>query len=1263
MKARNVFALKNFRGLDKENKLLKVEPYRATDGFNFIIDSETLKTRPSFSLSKNPNFFLEQDDFLIDWHVFGEATIYITKKHFYFEFGTTIVNETDTSTINGFPKVLKGLLPLSFNFEGTQPIFQEEKDALFIFCLGAIYVFSYIKDDNNALAGFIFYELRNKPINPYPVGSPFFDFLVNLPSPYEPILFIGQNALDDVNLLSNSSKYKLFASTNQAVNNSINFELPTYYKAEKHGSFDPSKNVEVVFYKGRYENYQALPVFMGVQNEDFFNLSAYGDEITTLTLEAEQIFKAPRNFEFFGTTQDLNNLEVIFREIDLPKDDFFKMILKNKNGQTVFEFLMNYIKLEQEAGNIALWDDNKYVKVSLKVENNWIFRDKLKDGLIVENVRKQSNFDIYVQLKKYETQEVKFEDVAGRAKVFLSQETIAIDFNEPYNDYPLDQITPDVVLPDLNGGNGIPVQDATEPNVINEIQKLCETYLVNESDEYEDGDVVEIKGKVYETIFINSTREEVNFAQNNEDKYFEVEIAPSVLYPSYPTFPNPDNIPVITILDESSYFGLGSFNIVNNTTDYEKLKLLILANINLMPSTSGLAFVKVRFTKRQIESTSYTYSYSYVVKVSYFNNPLVEAQRRVSFSYLTKIEEKIVPIVGNLYSVALSEDKAFINLSVKDYFYDYKNEPSIEVRVTFDINTDYELIAQSKFGITFGSENRLFLAGNPNFKNIDRFNVSNDLLGNNVKNQSYELSYFPSKNYRVLGGKGAINGYVIATDSQLYITKEHYPNDSKLFIRQRNLEQGGNVSYFEYKTNISKSPLNNRCLVRFYNDILILDQDGLYGVEISQNALTDERLVKLRSGFINKDLISKIKGYDKSKIFILENNVYMYIFIGTKVYVADSRYIAQNPNSNAENVSYEIMDWNLPTTFLNGKVLDEVIYLNEENNNLIYGFENFNSDDIVEKDDLALSKTTINVLANQTAYPFDVFRFSGSTFNYVFNNPQNYTIQLESAYKVFALLTTDYTVTNEANTRLWIQPTVNGGAYFVSIKDGDKIYFINNNVITEKVVKGFEENNRTKFYVDYFANNQGNSLYVDVSKKDLYVKTIMVFSQIKYFSVAHLKPESVLTTTNINSFTARDNVYIPSLANLLNVVVIEKKPIEMRWVSAITDFGNSQMEKTSFRVNLFATKKEETNNITFGYRTMRRLSGLTEVIDLSSDFNFNEVDFTQFALATFDTVALSRPMKENNFLYIQFVLNGVGKIEMNAIEVIYKLNRMLKSIG
>ena len=61
--------------------------------------------------------------------------------------------------------------------------------------------------------------------------------------------------------------------------------------------------------------------------------------------------------------------------------------------------------------------------------------------------------------------------------------------------------------------------------------------------------------------------------------------------------------------------------------------------------------------------------------------------------------------------------------------------------------------------------------------------------------------------------------------------------------------------YQEYKTSVKKSPINENCIVRFYNDILILSEDGLYGIEISSNVLTDERLIKPRDGFIKKDLI------------------------------------------------------------------------------------------------------------------------------------------------------------------------------------------------------------------------------------------------------------------------------------------------------------------------------------------------------------------------------------------------------------------------
>ena len=66
---------------------------------------------------------------------------------------------------------------------------------------------------------------------------------------------------------------------------------------------------------------------------------------------------------------------------------------------------------------------------------------------------------------------------------------------------------------------------------------------------------------------------------------------------------------------------------------------------------------------------------------------------------------------------------------------------------------------------------------------------------------------FHLKNYRVVGSdSSSINGYVVATDTQLYVTKEFAVNDSCLYIRTRTTGDNGLVSFFEYKTNINKTP-------------------------------------------------------------------------------------------------------------------------------------------------------------------------------------------------------------------------------------------------------------------------------------------------------------------------------------------------------------------------------------------------------------------------------------------------------------------------
>jgi hypothetical protein len=1269
-KQRTTFALKNFRGLDKENKLLKVQSYRASDGYNFIIDSETLKTRPSFSLAHNPNFFLEEGDYLIDWHLFGQVYVYITKKHIYLVNGNIVLNEKTNPVGN---PIIRSSFANDFNFEGLKPLFQEEKECLFIFCLNEIYVVSTIKNEDKTIAYYVLYNLREKPTNPFTnTIQTFYEASYNdLPEPYIPTIILGGNAFEDVNLLSNKSRYRLFANVPTTTMGVTTYTLPTYYDQKKHGEFSLS-DINISFYGGRYDANEAFPVFLGVANEDFFGeLTSYGTALNTGTpIIIENTFFPAKPFEY---TQH-NPEQIIFERLYLTKKTFFEFRTKTPGSPTVFEYIMDYIKSNSEA--ISNWTTNGVLIFTLPVQNEVILRDNQNRDVISQSVRRK-NFTIYVQLKKFEE-----EYSLSNENIQVATQTttnLALDYpTYPTFTSPLPETENTFVL---NGGEPILVSG----DVQNEFLKMAKAKIAENVSPLDDNDKVGVRGRLYTIAYQEvppqismptSSQEDILEFNENEEYHYTQQTSYPVLYPAYPTFNNPNNYSIKDLGDLAKTSGVSPFSFAEGTTERNQLISAILVflnsgNLGGFDATLGYGIFKARMFKQSIYKfplidpegqTVYgiTQTASIIVRVA-IQVGLVPEETRYSFTYSTTYEEDPIPVKDNLYEVNLKEDNAFIELKVKDFFYDYKNEPSIELLVAFEQNTDYNIIAQSKFGATFGSENRLFLAGNSEFPNVDRFNVSNDLLGLETKSQSYELSYFPSKNYRVLGGKGAINGYVVATDSQLYITKENYPNDAKLFIRQRNVSDQGQVSYAEFKTNITKSPLNNRCLVRFYNDILILAKDGLFGVEISQNVLTDERLVKLRSGFINKDLVNAMAQYDNSKIFIVENNIYMYIVIGDRLYLADSRYISQNPNSAAENVSYEIIEWKNNTTYITSKVIDDIVYFVQENNNLVYSLQEFNSDDLAVK-----GESDIITVDFQNNAIYKVFNLNNTTYSDVFTSPSNYVLKFLNmgnthAYILKGIITTDYLVSGNTVNILNLSA-------FVNIQNGSKLYWYtaNTNTFTEFEVQNLTT---TSFTFDNTVPLSRAEIYQRVTDSELFIKDVYTYNNTKFITLSNSKPDNanIISSSNIEtieqSMNVRNNILFSDQVLLKDILVIKRTPINLRWVSAITDFGVAQMEKTSFRVNLYATKKDEANTIQFGYRTMRRMAGLSSPIDLSNNFDFNEVDYTQFALATFDTVAISLPMKENNFLYIQFTLNGVGKIEMNAIEVIYKNNRMLKSIG
>jgi len=703
-------------------------------------------------------------------------------------------------------------------------------------------------------------------------------------------------------------------------------------------------------------------------------------------------------------------------------------------------------------------------------------------------------------------------------------------------------------------------------------------------------------------------------------------------------------------------------------------------------SVSQQIFVKYQL--RAVDGNGLDYYISRVGKVSYTVGTSTVVEKRISANIQFKILDTSPNTIGSLYNFRFNPSKNWFELELKDYFFDYNLEPSIEVTIKFNNNPDYDIISQSTFGTLFGSEDRLFLAGHPDYPNIDRYNVSNDLLGDNDESQSYELSYFPSKNYRVVGGKGAINGYVIATDTQLYVTKSDYPGDSKLFIRERSLDNNGLAGYKEFKTNITETPINHRCLVRFYNDILILTKNGLYGVEISSNVLTNERLLKLRSGYINKYLKAKIAGESQDNIYIVENNQMMYIFVGKDVYVADSRYISKNENSEIENLSYELMNWKIQEYYDIAKFKDNVLYAIARNSEvklkLVDSDEDFVSDYLdasIYNGDLALSNTDYDLNFITISDPTK----ASSTYTN-FSKSSVYLPTNAIATQVFAKLTTDYTYTSFANN-LATFTIANNSLKLSKIQDGDTVFFVDSSNVRHEYKIGTVTS--TTFTIvatssTFFETSTNISkLGFDASRKNLYPIVAFVDNGNYYFRYSIYKPTSSFTYDNATqntSLVAKLNELDDYLEIIIHNnsavsgIISTREPIVFLWQSAMTDFGNNLMEKTMYRANIYATKLDTSNELLFGYKTMRRYKSVDETnsikvlefdvnTSIANQMNLDDLSFNLFSINTFEESGMSFPLKENNFLYIQYLVKASGRVELNAIEAIYKDNRRLKSIG
>ena len=104
-----------------------------------------------------------------------------------------------------------------------------------------------------------------------------------------------------------------------------------------------------------------------------------------------------------------------------------------------------------------------------------------------------------------------------------------------------------------------------------------------------------------------------------------------------------------------------------------------------------------------------------------------------------------------------------------------------------------------------------------------------------------------------------------------------------------------------------------------------------------------------------------------------------------------------------------------------------------------------------------------------------------------------------------------------------------------------------------------------------------------------------------------------------------------------------------------------------YSLSFYVKKEKNVNFLQYGYKTMRSYQDFKDLLEVqkggNKTFDFSDTDFNIFSMATIEHGAILKKKKENNFLYIQFMIFAIGSVEINDFLVYYKNNRKNKLIS
>lgn len=200
-------------------------------------------------------------------------------------------------------------------------------------------------------------------------------------------------------------------------------------------------------------------------------------------------------------------------------------------------------------------------------------------------------------------------------------------------------------------------------------------------------------------------------------------------------------------------------------------------------------------------------------------------------------------------------------------------------------------------------DNRVFFSGNENYPNVVWHCSLND------PTYVSDLDF-----YREGMDTAQVKG-LVAGNNALWVFREPSQANTNVFYHTPTLDDEYGKIYPSSHSSVSLGCVGKA--INFNDDIVFFSERGMEGIS---GDVTTEQMAAHRSSLVDRKMLAET---DYKMMHLVEWEGYLLIFIGDKVYLADSRTAFTNEN----HVEYEFFHWQLEKAITCARVYGGVLYL------------------------------------------------------------------------------------------------------------------------------------------------------------------------------------------------------------------------------------------------------------------------------------------------------------------------------------------------